>query len=125
MTTTAKQDEIAELFDKFNAIPFDDRINPKATLDCIRRGHLEDFLRDSNSSLAIDMNNRSLETQLLSLEMANETDTDIALRNIAVLMFSDHPEKLIPGAQIDLIHFTFKSYLLQLRFVGLVCKIFF
>lgn len=106
LTTPAKHNEIGELFEKFNAIPFDDRINPKATLECIRRGHLEDFLRDSNSSLVTDMNNRSLEDLLLSLEVATETDTDIALRNIAVLMFSEHPEKLIPGAQIDLIHFT-------------------
>lgn len=106
LTTIAKQREISELFEKFNAVPYDDRVNRKAKLDVIRRGYLEDFLRDSNSSLVNEMNDRSLEDLLLSLEVANETDTGIELRNIAVLMFSDRPDKLIPGAQIDLIQFN-------------------
>lgn len=50
LTTAAKKDEIAELFDKFNSVPFDDRVNRMATINHIRRGYLEDFLRDSNSS---------------------------------------------------------------------------
>ena len=36
LTTDAKQDEISELFDKFNSVPFDDRVNRKATIDNIR-----------------------------------------------------------------------------------------
>ena len=106
LTTIAKQGEIAELFEKFNAIPYDDRVNRRAKLDVIRRGYLEDFLRDSNSSLVDEMNNRSLEDLLLSLEVATETDTEIELKNIAILMFSERPDKLIPGAQIDLIQFN-------------------
>lgn len=106
LTTIAKQGEIAELFEKFNAIPYDDRVNRRAKLDVIRRGYLEDFLRDSNSSLVDEMNNRSLEDLLLSLEVANETDTGIELKNIAVLMFAERPDKLIPGAQINLIQFN-------------------
>lgn len=41
---------ISELYEKFNSVPYDDRINRTATLDNIRRGFVEDFLRDSNSS---------------------------------------------------------------------------
>lgn len=52
LTTYARQDETAELFDKFNSVPFDDRVNRKATINHIRRGYVEDFLRDSNSTLA-------------------------------------------------------------------------
>ena len=105
LTTIAKQGEIAELFEKFNSIPYDDRVNRFAKPDVIRRGYLEDFLRDGNSSLINEMNIRSLEDLLLSLEVANETDTGIELRNIAVLMFADRPDKLIPGSKINLIHF--------------------
>ena len=105
LTTIAKSDEIAELFDKFNAVPFDDRINRKASITDIRRAYVEDYLRESNSSLVTDINELSLEEILVSLEVANETDTDHELRNIAVLMFADHPEKMIPGAQIDLVWF--------------------
>ena len=44
LTTDAKQDEISELFDKFNSVPFDDRVNRKAKIDDIMRGYLEDFI---------------------------------------------------------------------------------
>lgn len=105
LTTAAKKDEVMELFDKCNSIPFDDRVNRRASLDHIRRAYVEDYLRESNSSLAKDINRLSLEEILVALEVANETDADLAIRNIGVLMFADHPEKLIPGAQIDLVWF--------------------
>ena len=74
-------------------------------MSCIRRGYLEDFLRISDSSLAVNINQMSMEDLLLSLEVANETDTGIELRNIALLMFSEHPEKYIPGETIELVWF--------------------
>ena len=95
LTTIAKQGEIGELFEKFNAIPFDDRVNRRANIDIIRRGYLEDFLRDSNSSLSTEINNRNMDDLLLALEVANETDTNLELRNIAILMFAERPDKLI------------------------------
>ena len=106
LTTIAKQGEIGELFEKFNAIPFDDRVNRRANIDTIRRGYLEDFLRDSNSSLSTEINNRNMDDLLLALEVANETDTDLELRNIAILMFAERPDKLISGAQINLVRFN-------------------
>lgn len=106
LTTAAKKDEIAELFDKFNSVPFDDRVNRMASLDMIRRGYLEDFLRESNSSLANDLNSYSLEDLLVATDVANVTDTGIDIRNIGVLMFTERPDKLIPGAQIDLVKFN-------------------
>ncbi len=109
LTTDAKQDEISELFDKFNSVPFDDRVNRKAKIDNIRRGYLEDFIRKSNSSLVMELNSSSLEELLLAQEVANETDTELDIRNIGVLMFTEHPEKLIPGAYIELIRFHSKE----------------
>ena len=109
LTTEAKQDEISELFDKFNSVPFDDRVNRLAKIDNIRRGYLEDFIRKSNSSLVMELNSSTLEDLLLAQEVANETDTELDIRNIGVLMFTEHPEKLIPGAYIELIRFNTKD----------------
>ena len=106
LTVAADRDEIAELFDKFNSVPFDDRINRKATIEDIRRGYVEDFLRDSKSSLIDEINKSSLEELLVSLEVADETDTELSIRNIGVLMFTERPDKFIPGAQIDLVKFN-------------------
>lgn len=109
LSTIARKNEISELFEKFNSVPFDDRVNRVAKIDVIRRGYLEDFLRDSDSKLVTEMNSRTLEDLLISLEVANETDAELELRNIAVLMFAERPDKLIPGAKINLIKFNTKE----------------
>lgn len=105
LTTEAKRDELSELFEKFNSIPFIDRINPRATMDLIRRGYVEDFIKDSNSALIKEINNRSLEDFIVSEDVAIETDEGIAIKNIGLLMFAERPDKYIPGAKIELVRF--------------------
>lgn len=46
---------------------------------------------------------------MLAQEVANETDTELNIRNIGVLMFTEHTEKLIPGAYIEMIRFNTKE----------------
>ena len=70
---------------------------------------MEDFIRKSNSSLINELNSCSLEDLLIAQEVADETDTELDIRNIGVLMFTEHPEKLIPGAYIELIRFNTKD----------------
>jgi len=103
--TIAKGSELSELFSKFNAVPFDDRVNRQAKIDDIRRGHLEDFLRDANSSLVSQISKIPIEDMLIALGVANPTDVGIDIRNIGLLMFGDAPHKFLPGAQIELIQF--------------------
>lgn len=62
--------------------------------------------KDRRSSLADEINKSSMEDLLLSLEVADETDTELSIRNIGVLMFTDRPDRFIPGAQIDLVKFN-------------------
>ncbi|MDR1185436.1 MAG: ATP-binding protein, partial [Coriobacteriales bacterium] len=65
--TIAKRDELFELFDKFTSVPFDDRVNHKATIEDIRRAHVEDFLRESNSSLAAQIDSMTMAEILTAL----------------------------------------------------------
>ncbi len=50
--------------------------------------YLEDFIRESNSSLIEELNVRSLEDLLISEEVAEEKDEGIAIKNIGLLMFT-------------------------------------
>ena len=109
LTTEAKQSELADLFEKFATIPFVDRINNKASMEHIRRGYLEDFIRESNSSLIEELNIRSLEDLLISEEVAEEKDEGIVIKNIGLLMFGERPDKLIPGSKIELVRFHDKE----------------
>ena len=104
--TIAKGAELSELFAKFNSVPFDDRANRQAKITDLRRGYVEDFLIESNSSLAAEINHKSLEDLLVALEVANVTDVGLDIRNIGLLMFAERPEKFLPGAQIELIRFN-------------------
>lgn len=105
LTTEAKQGELAELFEKFASVPYIDRINPRTSMDYIRRGYVEDFIRASNSSLIEELNIRSLEDLLISEEVAEDKDEGIAIKNIGLLMFGERPDKLIPGTKIELVRF--------------------
>ena len=105
LTVAAKQGEIAELFEKFASIPFVDRINNRASIEHIRRGYIEDFIRESNSSLIEELNVRSLEDLLVSEEVAEEKDEGIVIKNIGLLMFGERPDKLVAGTKIELVRF--------------------
>lgn len=39
-----------------------------------------------------ELNNCTLEDLLIAQEVADETDTELDIRNIGVLMFTEHPE---------------------------------
>lgn len=95
LTVEAKRSEIAELFEKFTSIPFVDRINNRVSMEHMRRGYFEDFIRESNSALIEELNVRSLEDLLVSEEVAEEKDEGIAIKNIGLLMFGERPDKLI------------------------------
>jgi ATP-dependent DNA helicase RecG len=103
--TIAKRDELFELFDKFTSVPFDDRVNHGATIEDIRRAHVEDFLRESNSALAAQIDNMTMAEILTALEVANPTDVGVDIRNIGLLMFCEHPEKFIKYATTELVWF--------------------
>ena len=103
--TAARGSEKFELYNKFNSVPFDDRVNRDAKITDMRRAYLEDYLLDSESSLAASMDSRPISDTLLALEVANATDTGVDIRNIGVLMFCDKPEKFFPYAQIDVVFF--------------------
>lgn len=45
LTVEAKQSERAEFFEKFDSLPFVDRINSLVSMEHMRRGYLENFSR--------------------------------------------------------------------------------
>lgn len=98
-----------DCFKKKNSVLFDDRVNRKTTMELIRRGYVEDYLKESNSSLVAELNTGTLEEILIATEVANNTDAGVDIRNIGVLMFTERPDKLVPGAKIALVRFNTKD----------------
>jgi ATP-dependent DNA helicase RecG len=105
LAAVAKGNDLNELYEKFATVPWDDRVNHKASVENISRLYVEDFLQRSNSALCGLRNTMPIEDILVAMETASVTDTGIDIRNIGLLMFCENPHKFIPAAKIELVHF--------------------
>lgn len=96
-----KKDSIeASKEDKDN--PFDDEVNLNANFEDMRLSLIKEYLFDTGNELYEEISKLSKEELLRKLDMI---DDELRPKNIGLLMFSDSPEKFIPGCQLELVHF--------------------
>lgn len=84
-------------------VPFDDRRALSASLNDLRESKVREFLNDVRSDLAMQPDVRTMYRQLRASDPVNGHD---APRNVALLFFSQDPEKWFPGARIEVVHFA-------------------
>lgn len=82
--------------------PFDDEVNLNANFEDIRLSLIKEYLYDTGNELYEETSKLSKEDLLRKLDMI---DDELRPKNIGLLMFSDNPEKFIPGCQLELVHF--------------------
>ncbi|ERK30146.1 ATP-binding protein [Clostridium intestinale] len=82
--------------------PFDDEVNLNANFEDMRLSLIKEYLYDTGSELYDETSKLSKEELLRKLDMI---DDELRPKNIGLLMFSDSPEKFIPGCQLELVHF--------------------
>lgn len=101
----AKGEQLDELRDMANRVPFDDRGNPAIKLTDISTTLLRDYLVNINSRLV----NEDLAGNLLGvLEQMNlvEGPTENRMvKNVAAMMFCDQPGKFFPVSQVEIVTF--------------------
>ena len=83
--------------------PFDDRLNYHATLDDIDIELIKQYLARINSGLLPLLSSATKEELCNKLRIIGGPKEDLRPRNIALLMFSLHPEDYIPYSYIDLV----------------------
>lgn len=103
-TVEAKGALRAQLLEQAAKITFDDRINRTTSLDAVSERLVRQFLTDIGSEIgrAIPFS-RGVYSQMKLTARLNAHD---APRNVALLFFSDEPQLLFPGAQIDVVQFA-------------------
>jgi len=94
-----------ELIGLANQVPFDDRPNPDATVEDISPVLIQDYLRISGSRLSDWMGRHSLHDTLRQMNLLCGPPEREYLRNIALMVFSESPDKFFPYTYIDLVHF--------------------
>ncbi len=82
--------------------PFDDEVNLNAKYENMRMSLIKEYLYDTGNELYEETSKLSKEELLRKLDMI---DDELRPKNIGLLMFSDNPEKFIPGCQLELVHF--------------------
>ena len=101
----AKGDVLDELRDMASRVPFDDRPNPNITLSDISMVLLRDYLAKTGSRLEPLLFTQPLEQTLEQMELMDGPAENRMIKNVAAMMFCEHPEKFFKYTQIDIVIF--------------------
>lgn len=101
----ASQEQTQELIGLANQVPFDDRPNLSAAIEDVSPVLVQDYLRVSGSRLAEWVGQRPLTEILQQMALISGPPEREYLRNIALMVFSESPDKFFPYTYIDLVHF--------------------
>lgn len=101
----AKGEMETELISLSNQTPFDDRPNHKATLDDLSFILIRDYLVKVKSRLASRLSDYTLKEILDRMDLLSGTAEHWYIKNLALMMFCDTPEKFFPYTQIDIVIF--------------------
>ena len=104
-TIEAKGNILQELFDMANNTPFDERGNANITIDDISSVLVYDHLKKIGSRLAESFDAKNLFDTLDAMELLTGPREDRMIKNVAAMMFSEHPEKFFPVTQAEIVIF--------------------
>ena len=101
----AKGEQLDELRELANRVPFDDRGNADITPKDISILLLHDYLTKVNSRLVEEDLTHNLMEVLDQMELLEGPTERRRIKNVAAMMFCEHPEKFFPVTQVDIVHF--------------------
>ncbi len=85
-------------------IPFDDRVNHKASLDDLEPSLIREYLVEIGSDLAKETK-MPFEDLCQQMNIAEGPKEYLRPKNIGLMLFSNNPQKFFPVAQIDVVEF--------------------
>ena len=80
---------------------FDDIGNKKATIEDVSTTLLRDYLTETNNPLTKEIESLSLMQVLERMNLIDISPEQTLIKNVALLMFSYHPEHFFPATQIN------------------------
>ena len=101
----AKGEFLDQLRDMANRVPFDDRGNEDVSIEDISPLLLKDYLKKIDSRLAKANFASDMETILDQMQLYDGPKEKRLIKNVAAMMFSEHPEKFFPTTQVDIVVF--------------------
>ena len=99
----AKGEYEMELMNLANRVPFDDRGNITASINDVSMLLIRDYLTQTNSKLVEQMETLTPTQVLQQMDLLDGPMEDLRVKNIALMMFSYHPEKFFPKTQVEIV----------------------
>lgn len=104
-TIEAKGEILDEVRELANRVPFDDRGNDAIKIDDISGVRVYEYLKTVGSKLVDEFVRKSLAEILDEMDLLVGPVENRLIKNVAAMMFCDHPEKFFPVTQVDIVHF--------------------
>ena len=104
-TVRAKGHDEHELLGLANTVPFDDRINQRASLADLDLGLIRTFLRAIGSDLYRTSAKMDFEALCRQMQIVDGPPEATFPRNVGLLFFNEEPFRFFPQAQIDVVYF--------------------
>lgn len=104
-TIEAKGEILDEVRELANRVPFDDRGNDAIKIDDISGVRVYEYLKTVGSKLVDEFVRKSLSEILDEMDLLVGPVENRLIKNVAAMMFCDHPEKFFPVTQVDIVHF--------------------
>ncbi|MEI6210201.1 MAG: RNA-binding domain-containing protein [bacterium] len=104
-TVRAKGPDESELLSLAASIPFDDRINQRATLDDLSRDLIVSFLKEVDSPLAGPARQLAMPNLGQQMNIVDGPKEALFPKNVGLLFFNPEPHRFFPATQIDVVWF--------------------
>ncbi len=104
-TIEAKGEILDQVRELANRVPFDDRGNPSATIEDISALLVYEHLKTVKSKLADNFMSRPLVEILDEMDLLTGPTENRQIKNVAVMMFCEQPERFFPVTQVDIVIF--------------------
>ena len=101
----AKGEVLDELRDMANRVPFDERPNSSIGLSDISMVLLRDYLATIGSKLEASLFTQPLVDTLEQMDLMDGPTENRMIKNVAAMMFCEHPEKFFKYTQVDIVIF--------------------
>lgn len=104
-TVRAKDVLEQELLQLTASVPFDDRVNHRATLQDLQLRLIQAHLQEVGSDLFNMLSTMSMPDICAQLRISDGPQESPRPRNVGLMFFNDHPERWFDSAWIDVVYF--------------------
>lgn len=103
ISATTEQEK--ELIQMAGRIPFDEQPNSVASFDDISLVLLEEHLKATGSKLAKQVSKRGVKDILEEMKLLTGEPERLRIKNVALMMFCEEPDRFFPYMQVDIVKF--------------------